>query len=65
VAGSLVQIQKKLRKSQAGSLCHGEKKTAAKLEGWKYTVEGRTVDGDQASCSVAIEGHLIIITVIA
>jgi hypothetical protein len=34
------------------------------IQGWKYTVEGRTVDGDQASCSVAIEGRLIIITVI-
>ena len=34
------------------------------FRGWRYTVAGRTVEGDSASCSVAIEGRLIIITVI-
>jgi hypothetical protein len=31
---------------------------------WRYKVAGRTVDGEQASCVVEINGRLIIVTVI-
>lgn len=34
------------------------------FRGWRYTVAGQTIEGNKASCSVAIEGRLIIITVI-
>jgi Domain of unknown function (DUF4258) len=34
------------------------------MEGWKYTVEGKTIEDEDAACSVAIKGRLIIITVI-
>ena len=31
---------------------------------WRYTVIGRAVDGEQASCLVEMNGSLIIVTVI-
>jgi len=31
---------------------------------WRYKVMGRSVDGEQASCVVEINGSLIIVTVI-
>lgn len=33
-------------------------------ECWRYTVEGRSVDGTQMQCVVEINGQLIIVTVI-
>lgn len=30
---------------------------------WRYTVEGTSVDGDPAACSVEINGMLVVVTV--
>lgn len=30
---------------------------------WRYTVRGRSVDGDVGECVVEINGHLVIVTI--